>query len=110
MTCNIFYEKLVAVHRIKVTLTLSRPPYVDMCILDLSKSLMYDFHYNYIKQKYSSKVKLLFADTDSLTYEIKAEDVYQDFSSDKDTFDNSDYPENSRYFDKTNKNDRKDYR
>ena len=64
---------------------------------------MYDFHYNYIKQKYGSKAKLLFTDTDSLTYEIEAEDVYQDFWKDKDRFDNSDYPESSPYFDKTNK-------
>ena len=77
--------------------------WVGMCVLDLSKSLMYDFHYNYIKPKYGSKAKLLFTDTDSLTYEIKAEDVYQDFWSDKDKFDNSDYPENCPYFDKTNK-------
>ena len=74
-----------------------------MCILDLSKTLMYDFHYNYIKQHYGSKAKLLFTDTDSLTYEIEAEDVYSDFWKDKDLFDNSDYPESSPYFYKTNK-------
>ena len=64
---------------------------------------MYDFHYNYIKQKYGSKAKLLFTDTDSLTYEIEAEDVYSDFWKDKHMFDNCDYPESSPYFDKTNK-------
>ena len=64
---------------------------------------MYDFHYNYIKKKYGDKAKLLFTDTDSLTYEIQAEDVYQDFWNDKHLFDNSDYPESSPYFDKTNK-------
>ena len=47
------------------------------------------------------RAKLLFADTDSLTYEIEAEDVYQDFWNDKDKFDNSNYPENSPYYDKT---------
>ena len=76
---------------------------MGMCILDLSKTLMYDFHYNYIKKKYGDRAKLLFTDTDSLTYEIKTEDVYQDFWNDKDKFDNSDYPENSPYYDKTNK-------
>ena len=94
---KIFNENLVAVHKIKETLTLNRPAYVGMCILDLSKTLMYDFHYNYIKSKYGS------TDTDSLTYEIKTQDVYRDFWDDKDRFDNSDYPENSPYFNKTNK-------
>ena len=100
---KIFNENLVAVHKIKETLTLNRPAYVGMCILDLSKTLMYDFHYNYIKQKYGSKAKLLFTDTDSLTYEIEADDVYQDFWNNKDKFDNSDYPEDSPYFNKENK-------
>ena len=103
VSSKIFNENLVAVHKIKETLTLNRPAYVGMCILDLSKTLMYDFHYNYIKQKYGSKAKLLFTDTDSLTYEIETSDAYQDFWNDKDKFDNSDYPEDSQYFDKTNK-------
>ena len=103
VSSKIFNENLVAVHKIKETLTLNRPAYVGMCILDLSKTLMYDFHYNYIKQKYGSKAKLLFTDTDSLTYEIEAEDVYSDFWNDKDKFDNSDYPGSSPYFDNTNK-------
>ena len=103
VSSKIFNENLVAVHKIKETLTLNRPAYVGMCILDLSKTLMYDFHYNYIKQKYGSKAKLLFTDTDSLTYEIEAKDVYSDFWKDKHMFDNSDYLENSPYYDKTNK-------
>ena len=103
MSSKIFNENLVAVHKIKETLTLNRPAYVGMCILDLSKTLMYDFHYNYIKSKYGDKAELLFTDTDSLTYEIETKDVYQDFWNDKDRFDNSDYLENSPYFDKTNK-------
>ena len=64
---------------------------------------MYDLHYNYIKEKYGDKAKLLFTNTDSLTYEIEAKDVYQDFWNDKNKFDNSDYSESSPYFDKTNK-------
>ena len=103
VSSKIFNENLVAVHKIKETLTLNRPAYVGMCILDLSKTLMYDFHYNYIKDKYGEKARLLFTDTDSLTYEIEAKDVYKDFWKDKDRFDNSDYPESSPYFDKTNK-------
>ena len=103
VSSKIFNENLVAVHKIKETLTLNRPAYVGMCILDLSKTLMYDFHYNYIKNKYGDKAKLLFTDIDSLTYKIEAEDVYQDFWIDKDKFDNSDYHESSLYFDKLNK-------
>ena len=74
-----------------------------MCIIDLSKTLMYNFHYNYIKKKYGGRAKLLFTDTDSLSYEIEAEDIYQDLWYGKDKFDKSDYPENSPYHDKTNK-------
>ena len=103
VSSKIFNENLVAVHKIKETLTLNKPAYVGMCILDLSKTLMYNFHYNYIKKKYGDRSKLLFTDTDSLTYEIQTEDVYQDFWNDRHLFDNSDYPESSPYFDKTNK-------
>ena len=49
VSSKIFKENLVAVHKIKETLTLNRPAYVGMCILDLSKTLMYKFHYDYIK-------------------------------------------------------------
>ena len=98
VSSKIFYENLMAVHKIKETLTLNRPAYIGMCILDLSKTLMYDFHYNYIKKRHGDRAKLLFTDTDSLTYEIETEDVYNDFWNDKDMFDNSDSPENSPYY------------
>ena len=103
VSSKILNENLVAVHKIKETLTLNRPAFLGMCILDRSKTLMYDFHYNYIKHKYGNKAKLLFTDTDSLTYEIETKDAYKDFFKDKSKFDNSDYPENSPYFNKTNK-------
>ena len=74
-------------------MTLNRLAYVGMSSLDLSKTLMYDFHYNYIKKKYGNGARLLFTNTDSLTYEIEAEDIYKDFWNDKDMFDNSDYLE-----------------
>ena len=91
----IFNENLVSVHMKKTSLTMNKPVYLGMCILDLSKTLMYDFHYNYIKKKYGDKAKLLFTDTDSLLYEIQTEDFYKDISGDvKDRFDTSNYPEN----------------
>ena len=97
VSSKIFNENLMAVHKVKETLILNRLAYVGMCILDLSKTLMYDFSYKYIKKKYGNRAKLLITDTDSLTYEIKAKDVYKDFLNDKEMFDNSDYPENSPY-------------
>ena len=87
VSSKIFNENLMAVHKVKETLTLNRSAYVGMCILDLSKMLMYDFHYNYRKKKYNNRARLLFTDTDSLTYEIEAEDVYKDFWNDQDMFD-----------------------
>ena len=93
----------MAVHKIKEKLTLNRPAYVGMCILDLSKTLMYDFHYHFIKQKYGDRANLLFTDTDSLTCEIETDDVYADFWSDKDKFDNSDYANESPFHDQSNK-------
>ena len=93
--CNIFNEDLVAIHMKKTSLTFDKPVYLGMCILYLSKTLMYDFHYNYIKKKYGDKAKLLFTDTDSVMYEIQTEDFYKDISGDiKDRFDTSDYPPN----------------
>ena len=93
--CNIFCENLIAIHMKKTKLKFNKPVYLGMCILDLSKTLMYDFHYNYIKPKYGGKAKLLLTDTDSLIYEIETEDFYKDISADvKDRFDTSDYTPN----------------
>ena len=91
----IFNENLVSVHMKKTSLTMDKPVYLGMCILDLSKTLMFDFHYRYIKPKYGDRAKLLFTDTDSFLYEIQTEDFYKDISGDvKDRFDTSDYLEN----------------
>ena len=70
---KIFNKNVVAIHEIKPVLSLDKPIYVGFSILDLSKSLMYEFHYKCIKRKYNAK--LLFTDTDSLVYEIKTNDV-----------------------------------
>ncbi|XP_077985917.1 uncharacterized protein LOC144440419 [Glandiceps talaboti] len=72
---KIITESPVAVENKKERLTLNQPLYVGMSILDLSKILMYDFHYNYIKEKYGPRAKLLFTDTDSLMYEIQTNDL-----------------------------------
>ena len=91
--CNIFSEDLVAIHTKKTKLIFNKPVYLGMCILDLSKTLMYDFHYNYIKPKYGDKAKHLLTGTDSTMYEMQMEDFYKDISADvKHSFDTSNYP------------------
>ena len=67
--------------------------------MELGKVLMHEFHYDCIKNEYDNKSKLLSTDTDSLIYEIKTEDVYKDFSSDKEIFDFSNYSTKSKYYD-----------
>ena len=59
--CNIFNENLIAIHMKKTILTFDKPVYLGMHILELSKTLMFGFHYNYIKKKYGNKAKLLLA-------------------------------------------------
>ena len=63
---------------------------------------MYDFHFNFIKKKFDAD--LLFTNTDSLIYEIKSEDVYEEFFKRKHLFDFSNYPKDSKFFNATNKN------
>ncbi|PFX12388.1 putative uncharacterized transposon-derived protein F54H12.3 [Stylophora pistillata] len=83
--CTIFSEDLSAIHMGKTQILFNKPLYLGMSILDLSKTLMYDFHYNYIKPKYpEGRSKLLFTDTDSLCYEIQTEDFYKDITGDVD--------------------------
>ena len=74
-----------------------------MCILNLSKVLMYEYHYDYIKNKYSNNSSLLFMDTDGSMYKIKTQDVYADFSSDKEMYDFSNYLTKSKYYENSSK-------
>ena len=67
---KLFDIDLVMKRKNKVTLKLKKPAYFGMCILDLSKIFMYEFHYDYIKNKYNNS-RLLFTNTDSLMYKIK---------------------------------------
>ena len=92
---TIFDENLIACHMKKTEVYFNKPIFVGQAILDISKTLMFDFHYNYIKNKYGDKAELLFTDTDSLMYLIQTEDFYQDINKDiKKKFDTSDYTEN----------------
>ena len=101
VTHKLFNKDFAAIHEIKPVLILNKPIYVGFTVSDLSKWLMYDFHYNFIKKNFSAK--LLFTDTDSLTYEIKLENVYKEFYKWKDLFDFSNYSKDSTFYDDTNK-------
>ncbi len=102
---NEFHENLVAVHMEKTTIKLFKPIYLGMSFLDLSKTLMYKFHYDYVKPKWGNKSSLLFTDTDSLCYEIQTDDVYKDISEDvNEWFDTCDFNPNHSIGLHTNKN------
>ena len=103
MSHKMFDSNLLAIRKSKLALKLNKLANIGMCILELSKVLMYKFHYDYVKINFDNKSKLLFTDTDSLMYEIKTEDVYEDFSSDKEMFDFSNYSTKSKYYDDSKK-------
>ena len=99
ITHKIFGKNYASIHEIKPVLMLNKPINVGFTALEFR--LMYDFHYDFIKKHFNDE--LLFTDTDSLTYEIKSEDVYEEFFKHKNLFDFSSYPKDSKSFDVTNK-------
>ena len=87
-----FSENLVGVKLGKTEIKMNKPLYLGQAILDLSKIVMYDFHYDYMKPKYGSKIELCYMDTDSFVYEIETEDFYKYIAGDVETrFDTSGY-------------------
>ena len=102
MPQKIIDKSLVSFHCRRIILTLNKPIHVGFCILELSKLLMYQFHYDYVLKTFND-VKLLFTDTDSLVYEIKDSNVYEQCFKAKELFDFSGYPKDSIYFDDSNK-------
>ena len=78
-------------------MTLNKPIYIGFCILELSKLLTYKFHYDYVLKTFNA-VKLLFTDTDSLVYEIRGGNAYEQCFKDKYLFDFSRYPKSSVYY------------
>ena len=79
----------------KVRVAMNKPVYLGQAILDLSKTIMYEFHYDYMIPKYGDRLKLCYMDTDSLIYSIGTEDFYSDIADDIESrFDTSGYPNN----------------
>ena len=101
ITHKIFNKKYAAIHEIKPVLTLNIPIYLGFTVLELIKWLMFDFHYSFIKKL--SDAEMLLTDTDSLTYKIKSENVYEELFKHKHLLDFSNYPEGSKFFYEANK-------
>ena len=94
-TTKHFSENLLAIEMKKTKVKMNKPVYLGMSILDISKTLMYEFWYDYIKPKYQDKAKLCYMDTDSFVIHIKTEDFYKDIANDVGKwFDTSSYDEN----------------
>ena len=100
---NIINENLITVLLKQRSIMCDLPIYSGFAILELSKLVMYEFHYKYVKPTYGAKAKLLFTDTDSLAYEIETDDIYDDMARDSDRFDTSNYPKEHPLYSETNK-------
>ena len=77
-----FGKNLMGCEMGKIKVVMKKPVYLGHAIPDLSKIIMYEFHYDYVKPKYGENLKLCYMDTDSLVYEIKTEDFYVDIVDD----------------------------
>lgn len=75
---KIFDENLAAIHMNRTMILFNKPIYVGMCILEISKILIYYFHYNIMKPKHGDKIELCYQDTDSYIYNIKTIDFYEE--------------------------------
>jgi hypothetical protein len=85
-------DEAVLVDRIRAKVTLNKPIYVGFTVLDVSKLLMFDFHYNVVVKHYGEDARLLFTDTNSLCYHLFTNDVYRDMLDCRDLLDTSSYP------------------
>ena len=96
-TTKYFSENLLAIEIRKTKILMNKPGYLGQAILDISKTLMYEFWYDYIKPKYNEKAKLCYMDTDSFIIHIFTEDFYKDIAMDVNKwFDTSNYDKNDK--------------
>ena len=93
---------LAMIEMYNVKHTFNKPIYCGLTVLDVSKTLMYDFFYNHVQQKYPD-VSLIYTDTDSLLLEIATDDLYKDMTSDRDMYDFSNYPVSHELYSVKNK-------
>ena len=81
-TTRYFSENLMTMEMKKTKLKMNKPVYLGMSILDITKTLMYEFWYDYIKPKYQDRAKLCYMDTDSFVIHIKTKDFYENITND----------------------------
>ena len=89
---KVYSKNLIACHMKRQVATFDKPIYFEMSILDLSKILIYEFHYETIKKKYRDKTRILFTDKDSLCYLIETENLEEDRLKEIEVYDTSNYP------------------
>ncbi|KYN29064.1 hypothetical protein ALC57_01510 [Trachymyrmex cornetzi] len=94
---SVFAENLIAVELCRLEAKFNKPIYVGMCILDISKVCLYEFHHEYMSPMYRDKCKIMYTDTDSLIYRIECDDAYETMKRDIARFDTSDYPADNVY-------------
>jgi len=94
---SVFSENLIAIEMRKLEVKFNKPIYVGMCILDISKTCLYEFHHDYMLPMYHKKCKVMYTDTDSLIYLIECDDVYDIMKRDINRFDTSDYAVDNAY-------------
>jgi hypothetical protein len=99
---KIINENTVLFDRVKKVITLDKPMYAGFAILELSKVIMYDFHYNVILKRFPDSARLLFTDTDSLCYSIQCDDFYSTMLLERDRYDTSNYDPSSPLFSRVN--------
>ena len=96
-TTKHFCDNLLAIEMEKTKVKMNKPVYLGMSILDISKTLMYELWYDYLKPKYKDNAKLCYMDTDSFVINIFTEDFFEDISNDVERwFDTSNYEENEK--------------
>ena len=91
-TAKRFSDNLIAIEMKKTKLKMNKPIYLGLAILDISKTLMHEFWYDYLKPKYDNNIGLCYMDTDSFIFHVETEDFYKDISNDvENRFDTSAY-------------------